>query len=100
MSKYIVTERCRKNKSFAFVNEDTKNLENIWITECPYNLPIEKQSELRPLIFQNRQDALKYKQRQQVLANDDWYELQYTYKMYGDSKPKWVVESYKGNLFE
>jgi len=31
--------------------------------------------------------------------NRDWRENDYIYKRYGDSKPKWRIEEYTGNLF-
>ena len=52
-----------------------------------------------PLLFESKQDAAKYKNILQSVANEDWAENKHYHKMYGDSKPKWKVEEYNGNLF-
>ena len=51
------------------------------------------------MLFESRQDAVRYKNTQQSMANEDWMENRHIHKMYGDSKPKWKVEEYSGNLF-
>ena len=61
MKKYIVIERSRNWDSFDFINEDTKNLGDIWHTHCPYKLSDDKKDGLRPMLFESRQDAVKYK---------------------------------------
>ena len=99
MKKYIVVERNRKWDSFDFLNEDTTGLNEIWETHCPYKLSEEEKNGLRPLIFDNRGEAVKYKDKIQSDYNRNWMENSYVYKMYGDSKPKWKVEEYTGDLF-
>ena len=99
MKKYIVIERSRTRKAFDFINGDTKSLGDIWHTSCPYELSDDKKVELNPLLFESRQDAVKYKNTQQSVANEDWAENKHFHKMYGDSKPKWKIEEYNGNLF-
>jgi hypothetical protein len=85
MKKYIVVERSRNWDSFDFINEDTKNLGDIWHTHCPYKLSDDKKDGLKPMLFER--------------ANEDWMENRHIHKMYGDSKPKWKVEEYSGSLF-
>lgn len=99
MKKYIVVERNRKWDSFDFLNEDTTGLNEIWETHCPYKLSEEEKNRLRPLIFDKRSEAVKYKDKIQSDHNRNWAENSYVYKMYGDSKPKWKVEEYTGELF-
>lgn len=98
--KYIVIERNRNWDSFDFINESTTNLGDIWHTHCPYKLEDDKKVGLKPLIFDNRNDAVRYKDTQQASANNDWLENGHIHKIYGQSKPKWKVEIYSGNLFE
>ena len=100
MKKYIVIERSRNWDSFDFINEDTKNLGDIWHTHCPYKLSDDKKGGLRPMLFESRQDAVKYKNTQQSRSNKDWNENRDLHKMLGESKPKWKVEEYSGNLFK
>jgi hypothetical protein len=99
MKKYIVVERNRKFNSFDLINEDTTGLDDIWETHIPYKLNVEERSRIKPLIFDNRSDAVKYKDKHQSDWNRDWRENDYIYKRYGDSKPKWKIEEYTGNLF-
>ena len=99
MKKYIVIERNRKWDSFDFINDDTRDLGDIWHTHCPYKLSDDKKDGLKPMLFENRQDAVRYKNTQQSMSNGDWMENSHIHKMYGDSKPKWKVEEYSGNLF-
>mgnify|MGYP001300294990 FL=1 len=100
MKKYIVIERSRNWDSFDFINEDTKNLGDIWNTHCPYKLSEDKKDGLKPMLFESRQDAVKYKNTQQSRSNKDWNENRDLHKMLGESKPKWKVEEYSGNLFK
>ena len=100
MKKYIVIERTRNWDSFDFINEDTKNLGDIWNTHCPYKLSEDKKDGLKPMLFESRQDAVKYKNTQQSRSNKDWNENRDLHKMLGESKPKWKVEEYSGNLFK
>jgi len=99
MKKYIVVERTRSWDSFNLVNEDTTALNDIWETHVPYKLDEDKKSNIKPLIFDNRPDALKYKNKHQSDSDRDWRENDWIYRRYGDSKPKWKVEVYSGNLF-
>jgi len=99
MKKYVVVERNRKFNSFDFINEGTKDLGEIWETHCPYSISESEKMGLKPLIFDNRAEAIKYKNKIQSDHNRAWTENSFIYKMYGDSKPKWKVEEYYGNLF-
>ena len=99
MKKYVIVERNRKWNSFDFVNDSTKGLDEIWETHCPYKLSEDEKSRLKPLIFDSRTEAVKYKNKLQSDHNRGWAENSYIYKMYGDSKPKWKVEEYFGSLF-
>ena len=53
MKKYIVIERNRKWDSFDFINEDTKDLGDIWHTHCPYKLSDNKKDGLKPMLFES-----------------------------------------------
>jgi len=99
MKKYIVVERNRKWDSFDLINEDTNGLGEIWESHIPYKLNIEERDRIKPLIFDNRSEAVKYKDKIQSDHNRGWLENSHIYKMYGDSKPKWKVEEYTGELF-
>lgn len=99
MKKYVIVERNRKWNSFDFVNDTTKGLDEIWETHCPYKLSEDEKSRLKPLIFDSRAEAVKYKNKLQSDHNRGWTENSHIYKMYGDSKPKWKVEEYFGDLF-
>jgi len=99
MKKYIIVERNRRWNAFDFLNESTKGLDEIWETHCPYKVNEDEKSNLKPLIFDNRSEAIKYKDKIQSDYNRDWSENGYIHKMYGDSKPKWKVEEYFGSLF-
>lgn len=99
MKKYIIVERNRRWETFDFINDGTTNLDDIWHTTCPYNLNEIERDKLSPLIFDNRSEAIKYKDRQQSYYNNDWKENSYIYKFHGFSKPKWKVEEYTGQLF-
>ena len=61
MKKYIVIERNRKWDSFDFINDDTRDLGDIWHTHCPYKLSDDKKDGLKPMLFENRQDAVNIK---------------------------------------
>jgi len=100
MKKYIVIERNRKQDSFDLVNQDTSGLDDIWETHIPYDLNVDERTNIRPLIFDKRFEAVKYKNKIQLDHNRNWEENKWNYKMYGDSKPKWKVEEYKGELFK
>ena len=100
MKKYIVIERSRCVKSFDFINKDTKDLGDIWHTHCPYTLSENKKGDLKPLLFESRRDAVKFKNTIQFISNEDWVENGHVHKVYGDSKPKWKVEIYGGDLFK
>lgn len=101
MSKrYIITERNRQRDAFHVLNEDTNGLDDIWETHIPYNLKESRKQELRPRIFDSRSDAVKYKNKRQGDSDRDWRENDWMYKSYGDSKPKWAVEEYSGDLFK
>lgn len=100
MKKYIVVERNRKWDSFDLINEDTTGLDDVWETHIPYKLDVEQRDRIKPLIFDDRSEAVKYKNKHQSDWNRDWRENDYIYKRYGDSKPKWKVEEYMGNLFK
>jgi hypothetical protein len=100
MKKYVVVERKRKIDGFEFINSDTKDLGEIWITSCPYKINDDSRESLSPLFFEKRSDAVKYKDVQQSQSDKDWRENSYIYKRYGDSKPKWKIEEYKGDLFK
>lgn len=99
MKKYVIVERKRKWNSFDFVNESTIGLDEIWETHCPYKISEDEKSILKPLIFDNRTEAIKYKNKLQSDHNRGWMDSSRIYKMYGDSKPKWKVEEYFGDLF-
>jgi len=99
MKKYVVVDRNRNWDSFDFICEDTTNLGDIWHSHCPYNLEESQREKLRPLIFEKRSDAVKYKDAQQSSANHDWSENGHIHKIYGHSKPRWKVEEYNGDLF-
>lgn len=99
MKKYIIVERNRNWDAFDFVNEDTTGLNDIWETHCPYNLSEEEKTNLQPLTFDNRSEAIKYKDKLQSDHNRIWMEKSHIYKIYGYSKPKWKVEEYYGSLF-
>jgi len=99
MKKYIVAERNRSRDAFDFVNEDTTDLGDIWHTHCPYKLDNDQIDRLKPLVFEKRAEAVKYKDTQQSQANHDWRENGYIHKRYGHSKSKWKVEEYNCNLF-
>lgn len=100
MKNYIITERSRKFNSFSFVNGDTKDLKDIWITNCPYKIDSNSLDRLNPKVFNKKSDAYKYLDVQQSTSNNDWSENSHIYKMHGDSKPKWRIEEYDGNLFK
>jgi len=97
--KYIVVERNRKWDYFDLINEDTTDLGDIWESHIPYKLNIEERPNIKPLIFDKRGEAVKYKNKIQSDYNRDWEGNKWNYKMYGDSKPKWRVEEYTGELF-
>lgn len=99
MKKYVIVERNRKWNSFDFVNDSTKGLDEIWETHCPYKLSEDEKYRLKPLIFDIRTEAVKYKNKLQSDYNREWSENSYIYKMHGYSKPKWKVEEYFGDLF-
>lgn len=99
MKKYIVVERNRNWETFDFINESTTNLGDIWHTHCPYKLDDDKKEDLKPRIFNKRSEAVRYKDAQQSSANNDWLENGHIHKIYGQSKPKWKVEEYSGDLF-
>jgi hypothetical protein len=99
MKKYVVVERNRKFNTFNFINEGTTDLSEIWETHCPYSISENEKMSLKPLIFDNRTEAIKYKNKIQSDHNRGWAENGYIYKMYGDSKSKWRVEEYYGSLF-
>ena len=61
MKKYIVVERNRKWGSFDLINEDTTDLSDIWESHIPYKLNIEQRGRIKPLIFDKRSEAVKYK---------------------------------------
>ena len=100
MKKYIVIERNRKRDSFDLINEDTDGLDNIWESHIPYKLNEDEKPNVRPLIFDNRSEAVKYKNKAQSDRDRDWRENDYIYKSFGDLKPKWKIEEYTGNLFK
>lgn len=99
LKKYIVVERKSRWKTFDFINDDTTGLDDIWHTSCPYKINEDEKDRLRPLIFDNRSEAVKYKDTQQSYSDYDWGNNGYYYKMHGKSKPKWKVEEYNGQLF-
>ena len=99
MKKYIVVERNRKFDSFDLINEDTDGLDTIWESHIPYHLNEDEKPRVRPLIFDNRSDAVRYKNKAQSDWDREWWENDYIYKRFGDLKPKWKVEEYTGNLF-
>jgi hypothetical protein len=99
MKKYVIVERYRKRDGFDFINEDTNGITEIWETMVPFNLKEEDKGRLKPKVFDNRSEAVKYKDTRQSQSNADWSENDYIYKRYGDSKPKWKVEEYFGDLF-
>lgn len=97
MKKYVIVERNRKWNSFDFVNESTIGLDEIWETHCPYKISEDEKSRLKPLIFDNRTEAIKYKNKLQSDHNRG--RMGNRFLMWGDSKPKWKVEEYFGDLF-
>ena len=100
MRKYVVVERSRFINSFQFINDETNSLDEIWETISPYKIESEDKKRLSPLIFDNKTDAIKYKNRLQSFYDNDWRNNRKYYRnMVGSVKPKWKVEEYFGDLF-
>ncbi len=99
MKKYVVVERSRKCDSFEFVNTETTGLGDIWYSLCPYRVDESTKEKLKPLVFDSKSEATKYKDVQQSIYEKDWFNNSFYYKNMGYSKPKWKVEEYSGDLF-
>ena len=94
MKQYIVIERENSNDSLKFINEETTGLADIWHTVAPYK--IRNSTELKPKIFNDRSEAVVYKNRMQAKSNYDWKNSYHGMS----SKPVWRVELYTPELFE
>jgi len=99
MKKYVVIERSKKSDSFEFVNTETTGLGDIWYSVCTYRVDESIKGNLKPLIFNSKSEAVKYKDVQQSIYEKDWFDHYPIYKNMGYSKPKWKVEEYSGDLF-
>lgn len=95
---YIVIERDRKFnneiKGVDFISEMTNGLNEMWITSCGLN--VIDLDDLKPLLFENHRDAVKYKNAAQLESNKDWNENRHVFRRFGDNKPRWSIEEFKG----
>ncbi len=92
--KYIIQDLYHSRDCIQFLNNETTDLENLWYTMWPKKK--EKDSEFRPMIFDDMKEAKRYLTEVKRRAKIDWSENAYIHKMYGYNKPEWDIYEYHG----
>lgn len=92
--KYVIKDLFHKPKNYIrFVNDDTKSLEDIWIT----NWPQEKEKnpeDYRPLVFDDLKTAKRYLTEIKRESRIEWTENSHIHKRFGYEKPQWDIYDY------
>lgn len=96
--KYIVTERVSKRDSFSMINDDSTSPNDIWHSVVPVGFDDEE--SLHPKLFDNKKEAIAYKNKIQQDNLKDWEDVTYQIyaKRFGYKKPVWKVEEWGGSL--
>lgn len=91
--KYVVVDRNEDFDCINFINSNSDFVEG-GHTHAPYRLRESSYNAISPKIFENRSEAVKWKNRFQSFANAEWAETGHMAKYYGRRKRKYKVESF------
>lgn len=92
MKKYIVIDREESRDAVLFICEDTESINNIFWTTAP--IKINNAKDLEPMVFEDRSEAVRFKNRLQAQVNVDWADNGHIHRVYGKRKAAFKVEPY------
>lgn len=88
--KYKICDYSHTPDMYSYINRDTKNPEDGWVTTVPIHGKLkEKPTPIK--YFYSKSEAQEYLDVIRNYRNNDWEKNQHFYKIKGYKKPVWKI---------